>query len=147
MNLQLGRAALIPPYYVHFGLPTIMPTNRITSTSTLVETLQAMARERPAGVRQGSGTRSSIGVTARHDVAMLRQRLRNILVDTDTGNAESVANARNTAVCEILLWEFGSEFRNDSQFSPMADAIGKAFDTNPALSKQFTDLIEGLRKG
>jgi len=123
-----------------------MPTNRISSSSTLVETLQAIARERPAGIRQGSGTKPSINVTARHDVAALRQRLRNVVADTDADNAESVVNARNTAVCEILLWEFGSEFRNDSQFAPMVDAIGKAFDADPVLGRQFADLIEGLRK-
>jgi len=123
-----------------------MPINRITSTSSLVEMLQAIGRERPAGIRQRGDARPNVSAATKHSVAALRQRLRDVVTDTDASNAESAANARNTAVCEILLWEFGSEFRNDSQFSPMADAIGKAFDIDPALQKQFAELVESLRK-
>lgn len=123
-----------------------MSTNRITSTSTLVEMLQTMARERPGGIRQGSNTKPNTNAAARHDVAALRQRLQVVIADTDTSNTESVTSARNAAVCEILLWEFGGEFRNDAQFSPMVDAIGKAFDVDPALQSQFIGLLKGLRR-
>ena len=123
-----------------------MSTNRITPASTLLETLRAIAPARSNGTRRGSGAKPDTHVAPRHDVTALRQRLRDTVANMDMDDADSATDARNAAVREILLWEFGSEFRNDSQFSSMADAIGKAFDTDPALRKQFAELVEGLRR-
>jgi hypothetical protein len=50
-------------------------------------------------------------------------------------------------VREILLWEFGSDFRTDSQFLPMVEAIGKTLDVDPAFQQRFVELMADLRKG
>ena len=59
---------------------------------------------------------------------------------------QSLADARTPVLCEILLCEFGSDFRNDSQFLPMVSAINSALDADPGLQQRFVDLMAGLQK-
>jgi len=65
----------------------------------------------------------------------------------DVSDAQSVHDARAPALREILLWEFGSDFRRDAQFLPMVDAIGHALDADPGFQQRFVDLIAGLQRG
>lgn len=129
-----------------------MSTDRVSPSSSLVETLRALARGRTQDTAQASepgkpdpGTEQK-PVARKHDVQALRQRLRDLAAETDLGNDGSTLQARTQVVREILLWEFGSDFRNDSQFVPMVDAIGKALDTDPAFRQRFLDLMADLRK-
>jgi ketopantoate hydroxymethyltransferase len=83
---------------------------------------------------------------AKHDVQALRQRLRDVATQADLTDTQSMLQARNHTLREILLWEFGSDFRMDSQFLPMVDAIGTTLDAEPAFQQRFIDLITDLRK-
>jgi hypothetical protein len=129
-----------------------MPTNRISPSSSLVETLRALARERTydaqqsAKVGQPDPRDRQKPVTARHDVQALRQRLRDVAIQADLTDTQSMLQARSHTLREILLWEFGSEFRTDSQFLPMSDAIGKTLDADPGFQQRFIDLMVDLRK-
>jgi hypothetical protein len=49
-------------------------------------------------------------------------------------------------VREILLWEFGTDFRTDAQFVPMVDAISATLNADPQYQQRFIDLINDLRK-
>jgi hypothetical protein len=118
-----------------------------------VETLRALARGRsqeaqrntPAGKPDHSDPQKP--VPPNHDVKALRQRLRSLAADTDLADTQSMLQARNHVVREILLWEFGSDFRTDSQFLPMVEAIGKTLDVDPAFQQRFVELMADLRKG
>lgn len=129
-----------------------MSTDRISPSSSLVETLRALARERtqdtrrsgPPGKPDPSDPKKP--VSAKHDVQALRQRLHSLATDTDISSEPSMLQARTQVVREILLWEFGNDFRNDSQFMPMVDAIGKTLDADPAFQQRFLELMADLRK-
>lgn len=129
-----------------------MSTNRISPSSSLVETLRALARGRsqeaqrntPAGKLDRNDTQKP--VPPNHDIQALRQRLRSLAADTDLADTQSMLQARNHVVREILLWEFGSDFRTDSQFLPMVEAIGKTLDVDPAFQQRFVELMADLRK-
>ncbi|MFK2890716.1 hypothetical protein [Dyella flagellata] len=129
-----------------------MSTDRIPPSSSLVETLRALAHGRTQDARRNSrpGKPDSSGpqkpVKTKHDVQLLRQRLHGLATEADLANEQSMLHARTQAVREILLWEFGSDFRNDSQFVPMVDAIGKTLDADPAFQQRFVDLLADLRK-
>lgn len=129
-----------------------MATNRISPSSPLFETLRALARERTHDVQSNAqATQPDPGdrkktVSAKHDVQVLRQRLSDLAAGADFTDAQSMLRARDYAMREILLWEFGSEFRTDSQFLPMVEAIGKTLDADPVFQQQFMDLMTGLRK-
>ena len=129
-----------------------MATNRISPSSSLVEALRALALERTQdSKRSAQAAQPDPGdkqqpVAAKHDVQMLRRRLYDLATEADLADTQSMMQARNHAVREILLWEFGSEFRTDSQFLPMVDAIGKTLDTDSGLQQRFIDLMIDLRK-
>ncbi|MES2311617.1 MAG: hypothetical protein V4566_04900 [Pseudomonadota bacterium] len=130
-----------------------MPTDRISSSSSLIETMRAIARDRAAGTQRGSKTPavgSSPGEAAApataHQIGELRHRLRELMAPVDVNDAQSLADARTPALREILLWEFGSDFRKDAQFLPMVDAISSALDIDPRFQQRFVELIAGLQK-
>lgn len=130
-----------------------MSPDRISSPSPLAETLRALARERtektgrgkPAAPQSGDGTHSK--VEGRPAIGQLRERLSSLTQGIDVSDNRSVDTVRDSALREILLWEFGSDFRNDSQFLPMIEAIGKAMDTDAEYRQRFTDLLVDLQKG
>jgi hypothetical protein len=131
-----------------------MPADRISSSSSLIETMRAIARDRAAGTQRGSKTpvvSSSSGETAAttgtRQIGELRQRLRELATQVDIDDSQSLADARAPALREILLWEFGSDFRKDAQFLPMVDAVNNALDIDPRFQQRFAELIAGLQKG
>ncbi|MGC1548098.1 MAG: hypothetical protein WA777_06180 [Rhodanobacter sp.] len=129
-----------------------MSTDRISPSSSLVEALRTIARERTRETGKsvstgGAGSNENAApVEAKHQAAALRQRLRDLVAGVDSKDPESIAQVRDTALREILLWEFGSDFRKDSQFLPMVDAIGKTLDTDPRFGQRFAELIADLQK-
>ena len=129
-----------------------MSTDRISPSSSLVETLRALARERTQDAKpthspgKPEPSDPPKPVRAKHDVQWLRQRLHSLAAEADLANEQSMLHARTQVVREILLWEFGSDFRNDSQFVPMVDAIGKTLEADPASRQRFLDLMVDLRK-
>lgn len=129
-----------------------MPTDRISPSSSLVETLRALARGRTQNThRSGQSGKPDPNLppnpaAPKHDVQALRQRLHSLASEADLANEQSMRQARTQVVREILLWEFGSDFRNDSQFMPMVDAIGKTLDADASFQQRFVDLMADLRK-
>lgn len=130
-----------------------MPTDRISPSSSLIETMRLLARDRAP--RAGRGTKNSAidqsenGSTSPSPVrqtAELRRRLHELARNMDTGNPQSVADMRLPVLREILLWEFGSDFRQDSQFLPMMESINQAFDIDPRFQQRFVDMLVGLKK-
>jgi hypothetical protein len=135
----------------HLAVDRSMPTDRISSSSSLLETLRALARDRARGVGTHSGVaaKESAGELPRpvpHSVDELRQRLHTLVSHVDVADAKSLAEAREPALREILLWEFGSDFRKDSQFLPMVDAISQTLDADPRFQQRFADMVAGLQK-
>jgi|SRR6185312_3251452 len=129
-----------------------MPTDRISSSSSMIEIMRALARDKAAGTRRGEA-KSTAGPSAEptapadtRQPAELRRRLHELARQVDTNNPQSLAEARVPALREILLWEFGGDFRKDSQFLPMVDAIDHALDIDPRLQQRFAEMMAGLQK-
>lgn len=131
-----------------------MPTDRISPSSSLIETMRAVARDRAASTQRGgkaptvgSSPDETASTTGVRQIGELRQRLRELATRVDIDDKQSLADARAPALREILLWEFGSDFRKDAQFLPMVDAVNNALDIDPRFQQRFAELIAGLQKG
>ncbi|MEO7065614.1 MAG: hypothetical protein ABI114_01785 [Rhodanobacter sp.] len=130
-----------------------MPTDRISPPSSLIDSMRAIARDRAAAAKRG-GNSAVIGPPSGtppapknvHQIGELRQRLRALALRINVDDAQSLASARAPALREILLWEFGNDFRKDSQFLPTVDAISQALDTDPSFQQRFVALITDLQK-
>lgn len=130
-----------------------MPTDRIGPNTSLLETMRALARDRAKGAEKaaskapmGSSPRGNATVSAAGSAAELRKRLRSVVADVDVNDTQSLANAREPALREILLWEFGSDFRQSAQFLPMVASIGQALDADEGFQAQFAKMILSLKK-
>jgi hypothetical protein len=125
-----------------------MPTDRITRPTSPIETIRALARERTARAT-GSTSAAEQGRPAapieRRSLEDLRGRLRQIFERVDTHDPQSLISIREPVLREILLWEFGSDFRQDAEFLPMVDAIGKMLDVDPQFHQRFAALVTTLQ--
>jgi len=130
-----------------------MPTDRISSSSSIIETMRAIAKERASGTQRGrkasapGSVAEETATTGARQIAVLRERLYELAKSIDLDNMQSVVDARAPVVREILLWEFGSDFRQDPQFLPTVDAISATMDLDPRFQQRFLELISGLQKG
>jgi len=125
-----------------------MPTDRITRPTSPIETIRALARERTAratgstSAAEQSRPRAPVEQRSLED---LRGRLRQIFERVDTHDPQSLISVREPVLREILLWEFGSDFRQDAEFLPMVDAIGKMLDVDPQFHQRFAALVTTLQ--
>lgn len=125
-----------------------MPTDRITRPTSPIETIRALARERTAratgstSAAEQSRPRAPVEQRSLED---LRGRLRQIFERVDTHDPQSLISIREPVLREILLWEFGSDFRQDAEFLPMVDAIGKMLDVDPQFHQRFAALVTTLQ--
>lgn len=127
-----------------------MPVDRIPPSSSLLETMRTLASDRTRGTSESAPVAAKGALQPAepaHTLGALRQRLQPLLAQVDLTDAQSLASARAPALHEILLWEFGPDFRRDPQFQPLTESIGSAMDADPRLQQQFVELIAGLRKG
>lgn len=126
-----------------------MPVDRIPPSPSLLETMRALARgrtRRAGGSAPIAATSTPQPTEPVHSLDALRQRLQPLLAQVDLSDAQSVAGAKAPALHEILLWEFGPDFRRDPQFQSLAESIGDAMDADPRLQQQFVELIARLQK-
>lgn len=125
-----------------------MPTDRITRPTSPIETIRALARERTQRA-SGSASATEQSRTAppavRRSLDDLRSRLRQLLERVSADDPQSLGSVREPVLREILLWEFGSDFRQDAEFLPMVDAIGKMLDVDPQFHQRFAALVTTLQ--
>ena len=125
-----------------------MPTDRITRPTSPIETIRALARERTARATGSTSAAEQSRPAApieRRSLEDLRGRLRQIFERVDTHDPQSLISVREPVLREILLWEFGSDFRQDAEFLPMVDAIGKMLDVDPQFHQRFAALVTTLQ--
>jgi hypothetical protein len=129
-----------------------MATNRITRSSSLLEALRALALQRASETQRNTRTSHTdpgdnrSAVAARHDVQALRKQLKDLVAHTDLSDVQAMLHVREHALREILLWEFGSDFRTDPQFLPMVDTISSTLEADPQYQQRFLDLMADLQK-
>jgi hypothetical protein len=123
-------------------------TNRIRPSSSLVDIAGALSQERMqrAGRKSAPNSNTAPGLAQNHDIQILSRRLGDLTKDVNLEDMHAVLQVRESVVREVLLWEFGGDFRIESQLSPMVKAIEKAMDATPAFQKRLVDLIADLRK-
>lgn len=64
----------------------------------------------------------------------------------DIDDEQAVAKARRPVLQEIVLWEFGNDFRQHPEFAPMLETIERAFVTDPKAPARFAALVRDLKR-
>ncbi|ULU23696.1 hypothetical protein [Dyella terrae] len=130
-----------------------MPTDRITPGSSLLETMRALAQGKAKSTGSSATAsptlltgKNQAAITQTHSIEQLRQRLRTLLANVDPDDSDSTSRVREPTLREIILWEFGGEFRQNTQFQPMIERINQAMDIDERFHAQFVEMIRSLKK-
>ncbi|MFC4527575.1 hypothetical protein ISN76_07610 [Dyella halodurans] len=129
-----------------------MSSDRITPGSSLLETMRALAQGK-AQSRSAAASAPSVNATrtdqassiSEHSTAQLRQRLQSLVADTDVDDPAAMDMVREPVLREIILWEFGSDFRQSTHFQPMIERINQAMDLDERFRAQFVDMVQNLK--
>jgi hypothetical protein len=78
-------------------------------------------------------------------IAHLRQRLGSLVAHVDLADEDSVRQVREPILKEVLLWEFGEDFRQDPEFLPTLESLANMLETQTSYQQQFADLLKHLK--
>lgn len=127
-----------------------MSTSRIPPSSPLNDLVRALAATRAGRTgkvsRNGGASGSAIPADAARDLKVLRTRLSDLIGGLNADDEHAVLKARRPVVREILLWEFGSDFRQHPEFVPMLDTVERTLDTDRRFFDRFVRLIRDLQR-
>jgi hypothetical protein len=123
--------------------------DRLSSTSSLIAALRAeIASKNEKTARRdtaGTGrTEQSAGAKPR-DVNALRRELAEILKGISPTDTEAMDAARPRVVRAVLLWEFGAELREHSEWQPMLDRLVDTLQRNSLHQDEFARMIRELQ--
>lgn len=115
-----------------------MPIDRLGPTSQLLAALRAeISRVAPA---RSASTASKTSVTAR-DPAVLRKEVKDILRGVAIDDEPAVSDARRRFVRAVLLWEFGPQLREYSEWQPMLDTLVATLERSEVQRNAFATLV------
>ena len=125
-----------------------MAIDRLSSTSALLAALRAEGvrkNERPErGDTEPAVSTKAKGAT-RHDIAALRRDLAEILKGIAPDDQAALDAARPRVVRAVLLWQFGPELREHSQWQPMLDTLVRTLESSDEHRAQVSALIAELK--
>lgn len=134
---------------IHIQGSSVSP-DRITPASSMLELVKALSMERRKRVDKGiagrTNTAASPSATQEHDVKELRSQLVDLVAPVDPDDPQMVARVRRPLLQAIVLWEFGSDFRQDPEFGPMLDTLERTFEADPRMPSRLAALVRDLRR-
>lgn len=124
-----------------------MAIDRLSSTSALIAALRAEATRKSGRPESRSTATASTGTTPQaqqSDIARLRRELAEILRDVSPDDEQAMDAARPNVVRAVLLWEFGADLREHSEWQPMLATLVRTMEENPQHREQFSAMIREL---
>ena len=115
----------------------------------MLELVRALGGARGRPSEKADPIRSSLPqeqTAPTHDLNVLRQRLRGLVASIDPEDEAAVRAVRRPLLQAIVLWEFGSDFRQDPEFGPMLDGIERTLMADPAAHGRFSHLVRHLKE-
>jgi hypothetical protein len=76
----------------------------------------------------------------------LRKQLKDLVDRIDPDDAAAVETVRRPVLQEIVLWEFGREFRQHPEFAPMLDRLEQTLAADPRAQERLSRLIRHLHR-
>lgn len=115
----------------------------------MLELVRALgfARKERAG-KGGPARRQSTtdAATPAHDLTVLRQRLRGLVAPISPEDDAALQAIRRPLLQEIILWEFGGDFRQHPEFAGMLEKIEQTLDVDPRARVRLVRMVRQLQK-
>lgn len=114
-------------------------------SASLLAALRAEVSRTAQPAKVGTAADAPLPVAQRrHDAALLRKELKEIVKGVAPDDEEAVAQVRVRVVRAVLLWEFGQELREHGEWQPMLDTLVKTLEASQVHRDSFTRLIDDL---
>lgn len=124
-----------------------MSLGRVGSASSLVSLLKAElaadSRRRTAGKADATPAPTSGSAATR---PALRPQLVDAVKHVDCADPDAVKSARRRIIRSVLVWQFGAELREHSQWEAMLDSIDATLEQDAQHASQFHALIAELQE-
>jgi hypothetical protein len=124
-----------------------MSLGPIGSSSSLVSLLKA---ELAGDTRRRTTSRAGTSSTSRSEGGPARPSLRPQLIDAvkniDRTNPDAVKQARRRIIRAVLVWQFGPDLREHSQWAAMLDGIATTLEQDAKHLAQFDALLAELQQ-
>lgn len=114
-------------------------------SASLLAALRAEVSRTAQPAKVGAAADPPLSATQRrHDAALLRKELKEIVKGVAPDDEGAVAQARVRVVRAVLLWEFGQELREHGEWQPMLDTLVKTLEASAVHRDYFVRLIGEL---
>lgn len=124
-----------------------MSLGPVGSASSLVSLLKA---ELAVDSRRRTAGKEDVTAAPRTGSTATRPALRPQLVDAvkhvDCADPDAVKSARRRIIRSVLVWQFGAELREHSQWEAMLDSIDATLEQDAQHLSQFQSLIAELQQ-
>jgi hypothetical protein len=124
--------------------------DRLSSTANLIAALRAEITRESEKVRGQSARSATRGEraqsAARHDVAALRRELTEIVKNVSSDDQQAMDSVRPRIIRSVLLWEFGAELREHSEWQPMLDTLVRTLENDNRHREAFAQMVRELQR-
>ena len=124
-----------------------MSLGPVGSSSSLVSLLKA---ELASDTRRRTTGKAGAASSSRSEAAAGRPSLRPQLIEAvkniDRGNPDAVKQARRRIIRAVLVWQFGPDLREHSQWAAMLGAIATTLEQDAEHLAQFDALLAELQQ-
>jgi hypothetical protein len=106
-----------------------------------------LARKERAGKAGFLRSRSKTDSAApAHDLTVLRRRLKSLVAPIDLGDEAALRAVRRPLLQEIILWEFGGDFRQHPELASMLEKVEQTLDVDPQARERLVRMIRQLQQ-
>lgn len=125
-----------------------MSIDRLSSTSSLLAALRAevVRKKELSSPATASRQPDTVRTPAERDPNVLRAQLADIVKGVAHDDEAAMNAARTRVVRAVLLWEFGAEIREFSEWQPMLDTIVSTLSNDAQHRDAFAKLVRDLQK-
>jgi hypothetical protein len=124
-----------------------MSLGPVGSSSSLVALLKA---ELASDTRRRTTGKAGAASSSRSEAGAARPSLRPQLIEAvkniDRTNPDAVKQARRRIIRAVLVWQFGPDLREHSQWAAMLDAIATTLEQDAGHLAQFDALLAELQQ-
>jgi len=128
-----------------------MSIDRLSSTASLIAALRSDVLRRMEGTQASAKPQRTQAPPQRQvegpSIEQLQRQLVEMAKQVDIDDPAAVRIARGVFIRNILVWEFGAEFREHPDWRPLMDYVEGTLDVDPAHQARFVKLLIALRGG
>jgi len=125
-----------------------MSIDKLNSAASLI----ALLREGSGGKigraqsKAPSTVSEDVRILNRGDIKELRENLSTLTKDISLEDKSAVEAIRPQVIRSILLWKFGAQLREHSEWQPMLEAINRALGKHHESQENFLKLLQDLKR-